>query len=361
MYNLKDIRQVHLEITQRCQASCSMCDRNINGGAVNPHLKMDELTLADVKRIFPPVFVEQLTALQLCGNHGDPIIATDTLEVVQYFRDHNPSLWISMNTNAGARESEWWEELAKAIGKKGTVIFSVDGLEDTNHIYRQNVQWSKVKRAMDSFIGAGGRARWDFLVFDYNEHQVDDARRLSEEWGFEKFLVKKSSRFITGHTSEKKVQHAVIDKIGQTKLILKEPKNDSLKNSALQGQSAILQKYESMDNFYDKSEIVCRVKSTGSLYVSAEGVVLPCCWTAGRMYKWWIQPPAKDQIWEFINKAGGKNALNAKHRPLEEIFATGIFDEIERSWSVDGVKNGRLKICAMKCSKEFDIVQSQYQ
>ena len=60
---------------------------------------------------------------------------------------------------------------------------------------------------MKSFIEAGGRARWDFLVFDFNEHQVDEARKLSEEWGFEKFIVKKSSRFITGHVTKKKDEH----------------------------------------------------------------------------------------------------------------------------------------------------------
>jgi MoaA/NifB/PqqE/SkfB family radical SAM enzyme len=35
MYNYEDIREVHLEVTQRCNAACPMCDRNENGGAVN--------------------------------------------------------------------------------------------------------------------------------------------------------------------------------------------------------------------------------------------------------------------------------------------------------------------------------------
>ena len=178
MYKLEDIRQIHLEITQKCQAACSMCDRNINSGELNPHLTLAELKLDDIKRIFKPTLIKQLQAMQLCGNHGDPIIAEHTLEVLQYFREHNKDMWLSMNTNAGAREEEWWKSLAETIGRNGNVIFSVDGLEDTNHLYRQNVQWSKVRRAMKSFIEAGGRARWDFLVFDFNEHQVDEARKL---------------------------------------------------------------------------------------------------------------------------------------------------------------------------------------
>ena len=68
--------------------------------------------------------------------------------------------------------------------RNGNVIFSVYGLEDTI-ADRQNVLMEQ-RRAMKSFIEAGGRARWDFLVFDFNEHPVDEARKLSEEWGFEK-------------------------------------------------------------------------------------------------------------------------------------------------------------------------------
>ena len=190
MYKLEDIKQIHLEITQKCQAACPMCDRNQNGGALNPHINLDELKIEHIKEIFSPTFIKQLTATQLCGNLGDPIIAEHTLETYQYFREHNKDMWLSMNTNAGAREPEWWAELAKTLGRNGLVIFSVDGLEDTNHLYRQNVQWSKVKRSMDAFIGAGGRARWDYLVFDFNEHQVEEARELSKKWGFEKFIAK---------------------------------------------------------------------------------------------------------------------------------------------------------------------------
>jgi len=51
MYEYKDIRTIHLEVTQNCQASCPMCDRNQNGGALNPHINLDELTIGDVNLI----------------------------------------------------------------------------------------------------------------------------------------------------------------------------------------------------------------------------------------------------------------------------------------------------------------------
>ena len=47
MYSYDEITTVHLEVTQRCQASCPMCDRNENGGADNKHITNAELTIED--------------------------------------------------------------------------------------------------------------------------------------------------------------------------------------------------------------------------------------------------------------------------------------------------------------------------
>ena len=55
------------------------CDRNINGGDINPNINLDELSLEDCKKIFQPEFVKQLDSLFMCGNLGDPVIAKDPI------------------------------------------------------------------------------------------------------------------------------------------------------------------------------------------------------------------------------------------------------------------------------------------
>ena len=56
MYQYKDIKTIHLEVTQNCQAACPMCDRNMNGEGINPHINLDELSLEDCKQIFESNF-----------------------------------------------------------------------------------------------------------------------------------------------------------------------------------------------------------------------------------------------------------------------------------------------------------------
>ncbi len=355
MYFYKDIKTIHLEVTQNCQAACPMCDRNCNGQGVNPHINLDELSLEDCKKIFSPKFIKQLDTMYMCGNLGDPIVARDTLEIFAYFREHNKNMWLSMNTNAGARDEVWWSNLATIFGRMGSVIFSVDGLRDTNHLYRQGVNWNNVERSMDAFIEAGGRARWDFLIFEHNQHQVEEAEKLSKQKGFEKFTAKKTGRFIT-QDSKKKESHQAVDKKGKETTQLRKP-DKKYQNKALQKQDIIIKKYGSMDAYYDAAPIICKVKKENSLYITAEGLALPCCWTAGRMYKWWHKDPKVEQIWDFIPN---KNALDARSG-LDKVFETGIFNTIQDSWSKPTCGEGKLKVCAMKCGAEFDPFAEQFK
>ena len=354
MYNYQDIKTIHLEITQNCQASCPMCDRNQNGGDLNPHINLDELTINDVKNIFTPEFISQLSTMYMCGNLGDPIVARDTLEVFEYFRSNNSKMWLSMNTNAGARDENWWQELAKIYGRMGAVIFSVDGLQDTNHIYRQGVVWENVERSMRSFTSAGGRGRWDFLIFDHNQHQVEEAERLSKEWGLEKFIKKKTGRFVTANV-EAKDTHQAVNKKGAKTTELAKPK-DKFQNTAVKKLPTILENYGTMDNYYDVVPINCKVKNEGSLFITAEGLALPCCWTAGRMYKWWHEDPKIEQVWDFIKD---KSAIDAK-KGLQKVFESNVFKNIENSWTKNSCKEGKLKVCAIKCGKEFDSFTAQF-
>jgi MoaA/NifB/PqqE/SkfB family radical SAM enzyme len=355
MYRYQDIKTIHLEVTQNCQASCPMCDRNMNGEGINPHINLDELSIEDCKRIFEPEFIKQLNTMYMCGNLGDPIVARDTLEIFKYFREHNPTMWLSMNTNAGAKSVEWWQELAQVFGRMGAVIFSVDGLSDTNHLYRQGVVWDNVERNMRAFIDAGGRARWDFLIFEHNQHQVEEAEALANEWGCEKFMKKKTGRFIDAKTNKKET-HQAKDRKGNETTKLKKP-DEKYVNKALSKQEVIINKYGSMDAYYDAAPVVCKVKKENSLFITAEGLALPCCWTAGRMYKWWHKDPKVEQIWDFIPDISALQARNG----LEAVFATGIFERIQDSWAKPSCGEGKLKVCAMKCGAEFDPFAEQFK
>ena len=104
---------------------CPMCDRVTLDGELNPQVTNSSLSLKDIKKIFPQKFIRQLDEMYMCGNLGDPMMAPDCIEIFEYFREVNPKIYLSMNTNGGARKLEWWAQLAKVVNH---VTFSIDGL-----------------------------------------------------------------------------------------------------------------------------------------------------------------------------------------------------------------------------------------
>ena len=360
MYRYNEIKQVHLEITQKCQAACPMCDRNENGGVDNRHITNAELSFEDCQSIFTPAFIQQLNTMYMCGNLGDPIVARDSLEVFDYFRTNNEKMWLSMNTNAGAKPVEWWRELARVYGRMGAVIFSVDGLRDTNHLYRQNVVWDNVERNMRAFIDAGGRARWDYIIFGHNEHQVEEAESLANEWGVERFIKKKSGRFFSA-SSIKKDSHQAQNRKGQQTQLLEKPKKLDNQNLALLKQKELEKTYGSMMDYYDSCSIKCKVAEEKNIFITAEGLLMPCCWAAGRMYKWWHKDYRVEQIWDFIDRAGGKEGIDVINNDLQAVMDGNLLKDIENSWSLDSIEKGKLGVCAMKCGSEFDPFGAQFE
>ncbi len=326
MYNIKKIKSIHLELTSKCQAGCPMCPRNMDGGMLNPMLVLDEIKLDDFKKWFPENLINQLDNLILCGNYGDPIIAKDCLEIISYVSESNPTAIIFMHTNGGARNIQWWKDLAKYNVR---VNFGIDGLEDTHHLYRVGTDWKKILNNAQSFIEAGGHAEWHMLVFKHNEHQVEACETLSKEMGFKTFVTKHTSRF----TEEK---FYVLDDSGKPRYAL-EPteKSRSMIGKGDQAINDIL------------PVINCKAVSSQQLYVSATGTVSPCCWL-DLEFRLHIQ----DTRIDYMHKIG--EFPNLHRFSLEEIFDSGFFERIESTWSCDSLKE-----CARQCGK-FNRLEAQF-
>jgi len=71
MFNFSQLRQIHLEISNNCQASCPWCLRNYNSGITNPLIKIENWSLEEFQKIINPEVLSQLTVLNFLGNSGD--------------------------------------------------------------------------------------------------------------------------------------------------------------------------------------------------------------------------------------------------------------------------------------------------
>jgi len=360
LYHYDDVRIVHLELTHRCNAACPMCARNIHGGAINPDMPLSELSLDDIKTILLPDFIAQLKRIYACGNYGDPIVARECIEVFRYLREHGPELNLCLHTNGSARRPDWWRELAGIMHQGPHYLrFGIDGLEDTNHLYRRGTDWKTVMRSAATFIDAGGRAEWDFLVFKHNEHQVETARKLAEDMGFSEFFVRKTGRFLSSGELETSERFDVLDKKGEFEYWLEQPANPEYVNPAFGNLERVRQRYGEYQSYLDKVEVNCKVAgSKGKIYLSAQGYVLPCCWLGAVFSE--SSTAERQQFAELINNHGGSAVLDARRNGLKQVIEGPLFQQaIPQSWDQQSITDGKLAICARTCGKEYDPLDHQ--
>jgi hypothetical protein len=143
--------------------------------------------------------------------------------------------------------------------------------------------------------------------------------------------------------------------------LLAKPKEVKYQNKALDKINELKEKHGSLENYLDNVEISCKVAAEKNMYLSAEGLVLPCCWVAGNMYKWW-QKPGQNQVWELIQQSGGKDAFDAKKHGLRAVLENDYFSRnLVDSWSKPNTHMGKPMVCSQKCGKEFDAFKAQFQ
>ena len=334
MIGYKDIRDVHLEISSLCNASCAWCPRTFWGYPYNGGYPEVNLSLDQAKKIFQPEFLNQLSSIQINGNFGDIVMNPEANDIVEYFFSINPRLSITISTNGGARNKTFWTRLAHT---PAAVLFCIDGLEDTHHLYRQNTVWSTVIKNAKIFIEAGGHAIWKMIRFDHNQHQIDQCRTLSQELGFDNFSLIDNGRDtapVFDHNG--KLTHVLGKYAGETefKILFHKKKTDQ-----------VLLEDITPGKIPAKS-VDCEAVRQKSIYVSATGDVSPCCYTGfyPRTYgHGQYHQAANAQLVPLMTKN------NALEYSIDECI--NWFNSIEKAWKISDYNQGRLVICDDVCGQ----------
>ena len=339
MFKFSELHAVHLEITNNCQAKCPMCSRNYRGGLENPYIKVNEWSLEDFSTIFNQEVLDQLKSIFFCGNFGDPIINNDLAEMCGYATNGNPNLQIRIHTNGGARSKEWWRSLPAKLPRNHFVIFGIDGLEDTHHIYRVGTKYQQVIDNAKAFIDAGGIAEWVFIKFKHNEHQVEEARKRAKELGFKLFTVKNSTRFL-----EEKFK--VLDKNGNTDYYLEPPTN----NQVTLISPDMIKNYKV---WVDDSNIECYVQQNREIYIDAYKNLFPCCFLASTPYNYTekndftfpVRQEVKKQYSKLVESLGGIENLSATKVGVKNILESNSWQTVwDYYWN-----EYKLIVCARTC------------
>lgn len=380
------ITQVHWEPTDKCNSACPMCPRYDRQGYEISTLENVEWTLESFKAAWPVEFIKGLHKILSCGNFGDPCACKEFVDIYEYVREIHPSIGLAINTNGSLRNADWWYRLGKVVSTQNPgnyCTFSLDGLEDTNHLYRRNTKWKKIMENARAFISAGGIAHWDYIVFEHNEHQVEEARKLAIDMGFKNFNIKRTTRW--NRYENDQGQYKVFWK-GKELYTLKQPNEDRFKHNfedaayfkQSKTQNITLEDFKNMTgvsatdrrfvngnwvevNLEDMT-IGCRsVKGSrehvnhNEIYISAGGHVAPCCFLGSEPFQD-IKKTWRDENYiKMIEMQGGLDRINIHKTNLLDILQLDIFQKwIPDTWNTDGNKSMRPAKCGQCCAIEFN-------
>ena len=290
------VNHLHVEASTYCNARCPGCPRNAHGVNLTNLFPLQHLSVEAFKKVlnkFPNV-----TSINFNGNLGDPMMNPSILDLVK-----STNAKCNITTNGSIGKIADFIELAK-LGQ--TITFSIDGLEDTNHLYRQDVEWNKVMERVKAFLDNGGEGWWKWVVFKHNVHQVEQARTMAKDLGFKNFITEDHGRnYFPALTKDGKVSHWIL------------PADGTLQSNNEFDVEEYIKMIRTPYNIAPP-KYNCKVSCehlSGSVYVGASGSIHPCCYQ-------------------------GFDLPDRKSIALED------FESIRKTWNTEDVN----LICATNCS-----------
>lgn len=344
--NVSQIRSLEFGVTTLCNAGCPLCSRHVSGtSTVVDNLKLQSIPVEDFISITDSLkdHYHNIEA-SFSGVWGDPMMHPQIFEILNYASNRYKT--VDIDTNGGMQSTDFWHSLGLLSKKTGLkVTFSIDGLEDTNVLYRINTDYNKIIHNARTFINAGGKAKWKFIVFKHNEHQIDQAKQLATEMGFWKFKTHHSKRFELPNIQQQIAGNAYKAKINKVDTVKKQ-QGHTLQPSkkVLQSEDRVLSVQK--QNKEQSQQIDCRSVDQGYLYVSHDSTLWPCCWFESLR----INSSLWQKYWDTITSKYTENFNCLKTNTIEQLLEHDYFKtHLPKSWTDESYS--KCHQCNVMCGK----------
>lgn len=290
------IKSFNVEATTRCFIQCSGCDRTIRKGKVPGNR---DLTLSFFEKLINEDLKDvDLTGVKwnFCGIYGDNAYNPEILDILKLVKSRKSS--VVFETNGSYTDSDFWNKIIEVLDSSDWITFSIDGLEDTNHVYRKNSRWADIENALTIVGNSSVLSRWKWIVFSHNEHQIEEAKEFAKIKNIDEFIVRKSPRFNHKGEDGLRPSSAYIG-LGQTRW---EQVYASKKSNSLNTDISILPKCLSGRN----------------IGITYEGLLIPCLTFHSVKNEWMLNNSYKFD-------------LNARN--IFDVLEDDIWTELKNQWN----------------------------
>jgi len=288
MWNSETVEWIDIELTSFCNIFCPGCLRQEKKDKVHHILNKNMICFSDIQKWNKKDEVPNLKLVNFCGSVDEPTTHPEILDIVKYFLEFTE---VNIASNGSTKTTEFWRKL----GECGvSVFFGIDGTDQKSlEKYRIGSNFKKVQKNWRSFITAGGKATWQFIVFDHNEHLLEEAKTISEQEGFINF------RTIYSHR---------------------------------QGSGEVKKKVE------EEQEIFCKYGNQKRIFINHTGAIIPCCYLNSEALEIHATRTVKTKFGKKYMELGSILSNNLKYNTISEVLNGELFEYIVESWNVDPVE-----------------------
>jgi hypothetical protein len=210
MLHQKENASINIDTSNKCILECPGCQRNdlrnkdkIKNGNIMP--------ISDFKKI-----VEYYDNINLCGQISDPVYYRHFNEFLDITKEY-PTKTFRIATAAHQKNLQWYENAFNRHNNNVKWIFGLDGLPNTSFLYRIKQNSQLIFDAMILGAKLNKKISWQFIVFNYNKHQIEEAKKIANENNIRFILtISDRNRNSTGSPEEYKEKY----KIKNTKRIV---------------------------------------------------------------------------------------------------------------------------------------------
>lgn len=166
-------RSIVIDASNKCSLQCHKCERQVYVG-MKKRVRGNLLTVNQFKKIIS--YYDNY--VEFCGQISDVTMNPNLPEFLDLTYKNN--ILTRVSTAASYRDKQWYDKCFKA-NPYAEWVFGVDGLPEQSHIYRRGQDGLKLFDIMCHAANNNIRVIWQYIVFKYNQDNIDAAKQLAKD------------------------------------------------------------------------------------------------------------------------------------------------------------------------------------
>lgn len=202
--NLWNQNKIVIDASNTCTLECPRCARQLYPEYGLPKAGFEQsgnLSVENFKKL-----LNKFNNFTFCGQVSDPIMNPDLIEMLQLIYSEGKEATVMTAATVKNRKEDWYRKAFEAH-PKARWVFGIDGLPEESNLYRINQDGEFLYEMMKLCAKICKVSEWQYIVFSYNEDNIETAMAMAKENKI-RFSLNFSSRW----SGEKDPYKPTIDK-----------------------------------------------------------------------------------------------------------------------------------------------------